>query len=73
MRGKCNLSPYAMPFGYKTEVIDGVRRMVIDKEKEPIVRVAVQHYMTYQVKQGTTRYINEKYNLQLLMMLGTEL
>lgn len=65
MRGKCNLSPYAMPFGYKAEVIDGMRRMVIDKEKEPIVRDAIDHYRKYQVKQGTTRYINEKYNLQL--------
>lgn len=65
MRGKCNLSPYAMPFGYKAEVIDGVRRMVIDKEKEPIVRDAIDHYKRYQVKQGTTRYINEKYSLNL--------
>lgn len=65
MRGKCNLSPYAMPFGYKAEVIDGMRRMVIDKEKEPIVRDAIDHYRKYQVKQGTTRYINEKYGLNL--------
>lgn len=65
MRGKCNLSPYAMPFGYKAEIIDGMRRMVIDKEKEPIVRDAIDHYRKYQVKQGTTRYINEKYGLNL--------
>lgn len=65
MRGKCNLSPYAMPFGYKAEIIDGIRRMVIDKEKEPIVRDAIDHYKKYQVKQGTTRYINEKYGLNL--------
>lgn len=65
MRGKCNLSPYSIPFGYKAEVIDGVRKMVIDKEKEPIVRDAIDHYMKYQVKQGTTKYINEKYNLNL--------
>lgn len=65
MRGKCNLSPYAMPFGYKAEVIDGVRRMVIDKDKESIVRDAIDHYIKYQVKQGTTRYINEKYGLNL--------
>lgn len=65
MRGKCNLSPYAMPFGYKAEVVDGVRRMVIDKGKEPIVRDAIDHYLKYQVKQGTTRYINEKYGLNL--------
>lgn len=65
MRGKCNLSPYAMPFGYKAEIIDGIRRMVIDKEKEPIVRDAIDHYRKYQVKQGTTRYINEKYGLNL--------
>lgn len=65
MRGKCNLSPYAMPFGYKAEVIDGMRKMVIDKEKEPIVRDAIKHYLNYHVKQGTTKYINEKYGLSL--------
>lgn len=65
MRGKCNLSPYAMPFGYKAEIVDSVRRMVIDKEKEPIVRDAIDHYKRYQVKQGTTRYVNEKYGLNL--------
>lgn len=65
MRGKCNLSPYAMPFGYKAEVIDGMRKMVIDKEKEPIVRDAIKHYLNYHVKQGTTKYINEKYGLNL--------
>lgn len=73
MRGKCNLSPYAMPFGYKAEVIDGVRRMVIDKEKEPIVRDAIQHYLTYRVKQNTNRYINEKYGLNLSHSFMTRL
>lgn len=65
MRGKCNLSPYAMPFGYKAEIIDGVRRMVIDKEKEPIVRDAIEHLKQYHSKNSTNRYINEKYGLSL--------
>lgn len=65
MRGKCNLSPYALPFGYKAEIIDGTRRMVIDREKEPIVRDAIEYYKKYQSKVATTRYINEKYGLIL--------
>lgn len=65
MRGKCNLSPYAMPFGYKAEIIDGVRRMVIDKEKEPIVRDALKHLKNFHSKNYTNRYINEKYGLNL--------
>lgn len=65
MRGKCNLSPYAMPFGYKAEIIDGVRRMVIDKEKEPIVRDALEHLKNFHSKNSTNRYINEKYGLNL--------
>ena len=35
--GKCTLSNHCITFGYKAEVIDGIRRMVIDQEKKEIV------------------------------------
>lgn len=62
---KCALSPYALPFGYKAERIDGIRRMVIDKEKEHIVRDAISYYMQHENKMKTTRYLNDKYDLKL--------
>lgn len=61
---KCALSPFAIPFGYKAEKIDGVRKMVIDKEVEPIIRDLIHHYETHQSKAKAVRYINHKYNLQ---------
>ena len=61
---KCTLSPYAIPFGLKVEKIDGINRVVIDKNVEHIVRDAIEHYMTHHSKAKTVRYINEKYNLQ---------
>lgn len=62
---KCNLSPYALPFGFTTKIIDGVRRMIIDKETEHIVRNAIAYYKSDQSKAGTLRYINFKYGLNL--------
>lgn len=60
---KCALSPYALPFGIKAEVRDGKRVAVIDKEKEPIVRDAIQYYRENKSKAKTVRYINAKYGL----------
>lgn len=64
-KGKCNLSPYCLPFGIKAEIRDGKRVAVIDRETEHIVRDAIEHYRINQSKAATTRYINEKYNLNL--------
>ena len=60
---KCALSPYALPFGIKTEIRDGKRVAVIDKEKEPIIRDAIQYYKENKSKAKTVRYINAKYGL----------
>ena len=60
---KCALSPYALPFGIKAEIRDGKRVAVIDKEKEPIVRDAIQYYKENKSKAKTVRYINAKYGL----------
>lgn len=60
---KCNLSPYALPFGYKTKKIDGIRKVVFDTEAEPIVRDMIDYYRKCESKAETIRYINQKYSL----------
>lgn len=60
---KCNLSPYALPFGYKAKKIDGIRKVVFDTEVEPIVRDMIDYYRKCESKAETVRYINQKYSL----------
>lgn len=70
---KCALSPYALPFGITAEIRDGKRVAVIDKEREHIVRDAINYYKENKSKQKTTRYINSKYNLKLSHSFMTNL
>lgn len=65
VQGKCRLSNKQLPFGYTTKRIDGIRKMVIDKETEPIVRDIFAEYSKSRNAYGTLRYINSKYNMQL--------
>ncbi len=60
---KCALSPNALPFGIKAEIIDGRRIAIIDKKVEHIVRDAIDYYKKSKSKRETTRYINAKYEL----------
>ena len=59
--GKCTIPSHSMPFGYKSVMIDGIRRMVKDKEKEHIVYDIFEHYKTYSNYCACTKYANEKY------------
>ena len=59
--GKCTLPHHSIPFGYKAEVIDGMRRMVKNPEQEEIVTEIFQHFSTYYNYCATAKYINEKY------------
>lgn len=61
--GKCTLADHVIPFGYKPERIDGIRRMVKDPEKEEIVMDIFNHYGAYSNYCATAKYINEKYGL----------
>lgn len=63
LNGKLNISPKCIPFGYKAEIVDGVRRMLKDTETSHIVEDALNYYLLHQSKMATTKYINEKYNL----------
>lgn len=62
---KCALSPYALPKGYKAEVVNGIRRMIKDPETEPMINDAIEHLDLSASKNKTMRYINEKYGLKL--------
>lgn len=61
--GKCTLSDHCIPFGYKAQYIDGIRRMVKDSEKEEIVKDIYEHYKNYTNYCACAKYINKKYNL----------
>ena len=61
--GKCTLPNHCIPFGYKPEVIDGIRRMVKDPEKEEIVLDVYDHYRKYTNYCACAKYINQKYGL----------
>jgi len=61
--GKCRLSNKQIPFGYTTRRVDGIRKMVIDPEKEPIIRDLYNKYIECRNGNETIRYINTKYNL----------
>lgn len=61
LKGKCNLSPYALPFGYTTKIIDGVRRMVIDESVADQVRDVFSYYRNCCSFSCTIKYFNKKY------------
>ena len=59
--GKCTLSDHCITFGYKAEMVDGIRRMVKDKEKEHIVLDMFDHLNKYANFCSCAKYLNEKY------------
>ena len=59
--GKCTLPNHSIPFGYKAEYIDGIRRMVKNPEQEEIVLEIFEHFKLYTNYCATAKYINEKY------------
>lgn len=60
-QGRVIFGNASMPFGYKVDVVDGIKRMVKDKEKERITEDAFQYYLKHHTKTGTVKYINQKY------------
>lgn len=59
--GKCTLPDSSITFGYKAEVIDGIRRMVKNKDVEHIVFEIFEHVKKYRNYTSCAKYINEKY------------
>lgn len=65
--GKCTLANHSIPYGYKAEFIDGIRRMIKDPAKEEIVADLFDYYNKYRNYTATARYINGKYSETLDM------
>ena len=63
--GKCTLPDHSIPMGYKAERIDGIRRLVKDKEKEPLIYDLFEHFSKYSNYCATAKYINAKYGLSI--------
>ena len=63
--GKCTLSQHSITFGYKAEVVDGIRRMVIDEEKKDIVYDIFDYIKKYRNNTGCSKYILEKYGISI--------
>lgn len=61
--GKCTLPTHSLPFGYKTEYIEGIRRLVKDPDKEEIVLDIFSHYKKYTNYCASAKFINDKYGL----------
>lgn len=63
--GKCTLSDHCITFGYKAEVVDGIRRMVIDEEKKDVVYDIFDYIKKYRNNTGCSKYILEKYGISI--------
>lgn len=65
--GKAIFGDSSLPFGYKLGIIDGVKCIIKDTEKEPLVQEIFDYYFKHQSKNGTVKYINKKYGDILTM------
>lgn len=63
--GKCIFPNHSLPIGYKAEVIDGVRKVVKDPEKEDLTIEIFSLYKKYKSFLKVSREINLKYNIYI--------
>lgn len=66
-QGKAIFGNASVPFGYMVQVLDGVKRIVKDPEKEHLVEEIFEHYLACHSKNGTVKYMNNKYGEVLTM------
>lgn len=53
----------AQPWGYKTGLVDGQKRVVKNEKIEHIVADMFDHFLTYKSAHSTTSYLNKKYEI----------
>ncbi len=76
-QGKAIFGTPSVPFGYMVQLTDGVKRIVKDPDREPLVNEIFEYYFAHQSKNGTVKYMNEKYgevltiNVMLNMCVNT--
>lgn len=63
--GKCNMSMKQLPLGYTAAKVEGMRRMVIDQETEPMVRKIFSLYSESYNGNEVARRINDEYGTNL--------
>lgn len=61
-QGKLIFGEANMPPGYKSGMVDGIKRMVKDKNKEAMVIDFFDYFLTHQNKSQTVRYIQDNYD-----------
>jgi len=61
-QGKLIFGDANMGFGYKSGVVDGVKRMVKDPEREEAVEAFYRYYFKHQSKLATVQYMQEHYD-----------
>lgn len=60
-QGKAIFGDSSLPFGYRLEHVDGVKRIVKDPDTQHIVEDFFSYYLKHQTKQGTLKYLVKKY------------
>lgn len=61
-QGKLIFGDANMGYGFKSDIVDGVKRMVKDPEKEATVNAFYEYYFKHQNKAASLRYIQENYD-----------
>lgn len=76
-QGKLIFGDANMPLGYKSDIIDGKKRMVKDTDTEHMVSDFFDYFRKHQTKSGTIRYMQDTYGIDfsysmLRTMLSSE-
>lgn len=76
-QGKLIFGDANMPLGYKSDIIDGKKRMVKDTDTEHMVSDFFDYFIKHQSKTGTIRYMQNTYGIEfsysmLRTMLSSE-
>lgn len=61
-QGRLIFGKYSMPYGYTSEIINGIKKMVIDKEKEAIVHEWARFFLLSQSKRSTVEHIRTNFD-----------
>ena len=61
-QGKLIFGDVNMGYGYKSGIVDGVKRMIKDPDKEETVNAFYRYFFKHNNKRGTLRYIQENYD-----------
>lgn len=76
-QGKLIFGDANMPLGYKSDTVDGVKRMVKDEEAAPMVEEFFRYFKKHQNKSATVRHMQETFGIhftytRLRTMLSSE-